>query len=141
MQVPQRAWILQRVQAGATKSAGTAKSTGTAGHVGSLKSVGTAGRAGTPQAAFTATTSNRSALAASPGSTGIKKRVVNLPAQVERKRGGGVSLLACHQYRRGTSAKGDAIWRSLYKESPTARPLTLPLLLLHHPPPHSWLEN
>ena len=69
MQVPHRAWILQRVQAGASKSAGTAKRVGTAGRVGSAKSVGNPGRAGTPQIAVTATTSTRYALAASPRST------------------------------------------------------------------------
>ena len=69
MQVPHRAWILQRVQAGASKSAGTAKRAGTAGHVGSAKSVGNPGRAGIPQVSVTATTSTRYALAASPRST------------------------------------------------------------------------
>ena len=100
MQVSQRAWVLQRVQAGASKSAGTA------GHVGSAKSVGAAGHAGTPQVADTATTSTRSALAASPGSTGIKKKGCK-SARTSRKRR--VSLLACRQYRRGTSAQGDGI--------------------------------
>ena len=103
MQVPQRAWILQRVQAGASKSTGTSKSPGTAGLVGSSKSVGTAGRAGTPQVAVTAIT--WSVLAASPGSTGIKKKDCK-SARTSRK---GVSLLACRQYRRRTSAKGDAL--------------------------------
>ena len=72
MQVPQRAWILQRVQAGAPKSAETAKRAGTPGLVGSSKSVGTAGRAGTPQVAVTVT--SWSVLAASPSSTSIKKK-------------------------------------------------------------------
>ena len=106
MQVSQRAWILQ---AGASKSTGTGKCTGTAGRVCSSKSVGTAGRAGTPQVAVTATTSTRSVVAASPGSTGIKKKGCK-SARPSRKKRGGVTLLACHQYSRGTSAKGDAIW-------------------------------
>ena len=56
MQVPQRAWILQ---AGASKSTGTANSAGTAGCVCSSKTVGTAGRVGTPQVSVTASTSTR----------------------------------------------------------------------------------
>ena len=108
MQVPQRAWILQRVQAGASKSTGTAKSASTDGLVGSSKSVGTAGRAGSPQVAVTATTWSVSA--ASPGSTGIKKKGCKSARTSRRKEGGGaVSILACRQYRRRTSAKGDAI--------------------------------
>ena len=100
---------MQRVQAGTSKSAKNAKTAGIAGRIGSSKSVGTAGRAGTPQVAVTATTSTRSALAASPDSTGIKEKGCKSARTSRRKRGGGVSLLACRQYRRGTSAKGDAI--------------------------------
>ena len=87
MQVPQRAWILQRVQAGASKSTGTAKSAGTAGLVGSSKSVGTAGRVGTPQVAVTATI--WSVLAASPGSTGIKKKGCKSARTNRKKKGAG----------------------------------------------------
>ena len=58
---------------------------------------GMAWHAGTPQAAVTATTLNGSALAASPGSTGIKKKGCK-SARTKKKGGGGeVSLLACRQ--------------------------------------------
>ena len=105
MQLPQRAWILKT---GASKSTETTKRAGTAGRVCSSKSVGTAGSAGIPQVAVTATTSTRSAVAAGPGSTGIKKGCKSARTS-RKKKGGGVSLLACRQYRRETSAKGNAI--------------------------------
>ena len=92
---------------GAAKSAGTSKSAGIAGLVVSSKSVGTAGRAGTPQVAVTATT--WSVLAASPGSTGIKRKGCKSARTSRKKKGLGVSLLACRQYGRRTSAKEDAI--------------------------------
>ena len=129
MQVPQRAWILQRVQAGASKSAIPQRASVPLG-------VSVA-------AAVTATTSNRSALAASPGSSGIMKTGCK-PARTSRKKrgGGGVSLLACRQYRRGTSAKGDAIRIGVVSiRNHPQLDRSPPRLPLHHLPPHSWLEN
>ena len=59
------------------------------------------------QVAVTATT--WSVLAASPGSTGIKRKGCKSARTSRKKKGVGVSLLACRQYGRRTSAKEDAI--------------------------------
>ena len=74
---------------GTAENPSTAKSAGTAGRVGSSKSVGTAGCASTAQVAVTATTSTRYALAASPGSTGIKKKGCKSARTCRKKKGGG----------------------------------------------------
>ena len=73
MWVPQRACGYHKERVGITKSAGAAWSAGAAGRAGNAKSMGTAGPAGTAQVAVTTTTLPRSALDASPGSTGRGK--------------------------------------------------------------------
>ena len=72
---------------GTAKSASIVKSAGTAGRAGTAKSVGTAGRAGAAQVAVTATTSTRSALAASPPALLERKGVqIVIPLQFQRAR-------------------------------------------------------
>ena len=83
-----------------TRNNGTAKSTGIAKSAVTAKSAGATKSAGTAQIAFTATTSTRSGLAASPGSTGTKKKGSKNAALVERKGSGGAQIVVPLQFRR-----------------------------------------
>ena len=147
--MPQRVRVLQRaqmtlgMQAGASKSAGTAKRASTAGRVGSAKSVSNPGR-GVPHRLLSLQLPRPGMrwLQVQGALAGIKKKGCKSARTSRKKRGGRVSLLACRQYLRGTSAKEDAIRIGVV--SIRNHPLldcSPPLLPLHNPPPHPWLEN